>query len=611
MTKKLKVKSPKDFSKWFKRGANGAITFFGVPANTILVVFGVILLLLNIAPIVSLLVKAFTEYSTVGYGKFTWDNFKAIFDWAGSDTSVGFFWRPFGRSLLISVIACVFSVLFGGLTAYLIARTNLKFKRFISAVFIFPYIMPQWTLAMFWKNLFISTNCTAGYAGELQALTGIAMPEWWVFGMFPIALVLGLHYAPFAYILLGGVLQNMDSNLEEAASILGIPRWKCFFKITLPMLKPAILSTVLLVFSSAMSSYSVAVKLGNPINYYVLATQMQALITGSGGMLAGWGSVVAIVMIVIGVFLLILNQLQTGSRKQFTTVTGKSGQISKNNLGKAGKWIVGIVMSFAVAFFCIGPMVSFFLESLLWNPGDFSGGLTFRAWTSKTPISTNDFVGFFFEKKVGAALKGSIVLSVVCALSAGASGFLIGYAISKKRKSKYSGFVNGLAFFPYLLPSIALSQCFYLLGVNMGLTGAWMLVGIVLGTIKYIPMASRSSLNAMMQLSNEIEEAGIIQGIPWWKLMLRIVFPIQKAAIISGFLLPFISCMREYDLFVFIGSDQFTLTRFMFQLGSDGVPALENAANFVLIAIILLVNWLTNLLTGASIDKGLGGKTNA
>lgn len=328
-------------------------------------------------------------------------------------------------------------------------------------------------------------------------------------------------------------------------------------------------------------------------------------------MLAGWGSVVAIVMIVIGVFLLILNQLQTGSRKQFTTVTGKSGQISKNNLGKAGKWIVGIVMSFAVAFFCIGPMVSFFLESLLWNPGDFSGGLTFRAWTSKTPISTNDFVGFFFEKKVGAALKGSIVLSVVCALSAGASGFLIGYAISKKRKSKYSGFVNGLAFFPYLLPSIALSQCFYLLGVNMGLTGAWMLVGIVLGTIKYIPMASRSSLNAMMQLSNEIEEAGIIQGIPWWKRMLRIVFPIQKAAIISGFLLPFISCMREYDLFVFIGSDQFTLTRFMFQLGSDGVPALENAANFVLIAIILLVNWLTNLLTGASIDKGLGGKTNA
>ena len=74
----------------------------------------------------------------------------------------------------------------------------------------------------------------------------------------------------------------MDSNLEEAATILGIPRWKSFTKVTIPLLKPAILSTILLVFSSAMSSYSVAVTLGNPVNYYVLATRMQAMLSGSG-----------------------------------------------------------------------------------------------------------------------------------------------------------------------------------------------------------------------------------------------------------------------------------------------------------------------------------------
>ena len=140
------------------------------------------------------------------------------------------------------------------------------------------------------------------------------------------------------------------------------------------------------------------------------------------------------------------------------------------------------------------------------------------------------------------------------------------------------------------------------------MAGAWIIVGALLGTVKYIPMASRSSLNAMMQLSNEIEEAGIIQGVPWRKRITRIVFPIQKSAIISGFLLPFISCMREYDLFVFIGNDRFTLTKFMFQLSADGCPALENAANFVLIAIVLGINWLTTILTGESIDKGLGGK---
>jgi len=598
--------TPNPFIKKVKRGVNTTLTFFGVPANTILVFFGVVLLLLNVYPIISLLMKSFTAYAVVGYGDFTFNNFSKVFDW-NNDTSVGYFWKPFGRSLLVSTLACVFAILFGGVTAYLLARTNMKMKRFISATFIFPYIMPQWTLALFWKNLFISTACNSGHVGEFQALFGWAAPEWFVYGPFPIALILGLHYAPFAYILMGGVLQNMDSNLEEAATILGIPRWKSFTKVTIPLLKPAILSTILLVFSSAMSSYSVAVTLGNPVNYYVLATRMQAMLSGSGRN-AGQGYVMALVLILIGLVILAINQAQTGSRKQFTTVSGKSGQITKNNLGKFGKWFWGILISLLVVFFCVGPMVSFFLESLLPNPGDYSSGISWAAWISSEPLSTNDFVGFFHEKKIWLALRGSVVLSLCCGLTAGLSGLLIGYAVSKKRKSKGARFVNGLAFFPYLMPSLALSVTFYLMGLNLSMAGSWLFVAVLLGTVKYIPMASRSSLNAMMQLSGEIEEAGVIQHIPWWKRMTRIIFPIQKSAFISGFLLPFISCMREYDLFVFIGNDQMTLTKFMFQLDADGVPALENAANLALIVIILLVNWLTNILTGASIDKGVGGK---
>ena len=69
--------------------------------------------------------------------------------------------------------------------------------------------------------------------------------------------VLGLHYAPFAYILIGGIFRNMDANLEEAATILDTPKWKTMCKITLPMVKPAILSTILLVFGSSMGSYPV------------------------------------------------------------------------------------------------------------------------------------------------------------------------------------------------------------------------------------------------------------------------------------------------------------------------------------------------------------------
>ena len=274
------------FMKVVKRGATKTLTFLGVPANSILVIFAVLLLLLNTIPLFTILISSFTapadniipagdwditvwnvwergEREYLKEGQFTLYNWWSIL--FSKDLAVGNFWLPLARSLLVSTFACIFSIAFGGLMAFLITRTNMPFKKFIGAIFIFPYIMPQWTLALFWKNFFITTNFTA-YGGELQALTGIIAPDWMVYGWFPIAMVLGLHYTPFAYILIGGVLQNMDSNLEEAATILNIPRWKRFTKVTIPMLKPALFSTILLVFSSAMSSYSVPTTLGNPVN---------------------------------------------------------------------------------------------------------------------------------------------------------------------------------------------------------------------------------------------------------------------------------------------------------------------------------------------------------
>ena len=594
-----------------KKAMNRGLSFFGLPANSILVIFGVLLLILTFVPLIYVVIDSFTvhvmEAPSLGLaeGSFTFAHWQEVF--AGKN-SISYFWEPLGNSLLVSVLSCIFAILFGGAVAYLVTRTNMPFKKFVSSVFIFPYIMPQWTLALFWKNFFISTNCAGGYVGELQALTGFASPQWLVYGAFPISLVLGLHYAPFAYILIGGILRNMDANLEEAATILNIPRHKIFTHITVPILKPAILSTVLLVFSSAMSSYPVATTLGKPINYQVLATQLNVMLQGgrySGE--AGMGAIISLVLIAIGVVILLLNNATTGSRKQYTTVSGKSGQVSKNNLGKVGKWVVAVILSIIVLFFCIGPMVSFIFESLLPNSGDYSIGFTTKWWTSQE-VLRNGYKGVFYSPEIWSALGGSIALSLVCSLFAGTFGLLIGYAVSKKRKSKLAQGVNSLAFLPYLLPSISLSAIFFMVGLNISwLYATPFLLCAIVGVVKYIPFASRSSLNAMLQLSNEIEEAAMIQNIPWWKRMVRIVFPIQKSSFLSGYLLPFISCMRELSLFVLIAPTGMLLTTLMFQLEETGLPALENAANLILVVVILIFNWLINKITGASLDKGIGG----
>ena len=491
-----------------KKAMNKGITFFGLPANSILVIFGVLLLILTFVPLIYVVIDSFTvhimEAPALGLatGSFTFAHWQEVF--AGKN-SVSYFWKPLGNSLLVSVLSCIFAIVFGGGVAYLITRTNMPFKKFISSVFIFPYIMPQWTLALFWKNFFISTNCAGGYMGELQALTGFASPEWLVYGAFPISLVLGLHYAPFAYILIGGILRNMDANLEEAATILNVPRRKIFTHITVPILKPALLSTVLLVFSSAMSSYPVATTLGKPINYQVLATQLNVMLQGGKySSEAGMGAIISLILIAIGVVILMLNTVTTGSRKQYTTVSGKSGQVSKNNLGKFGKWVIAVVLSIIVLFFCIGPMISFIFESLLPNSGDYSIGFTTR-WRTSKEVLRNGFKGVFYTPEIWSALGGSIALSLVCSLFAGTFGLLIGYAVSKKRKSKLAQGVNALAFLPYLLPSISLSAIFFMVSLNINwLYATPFLLCAIVGIVKYIPFASRRVLSNIFHLLVEV-----------------------------------------------------------------------------------------------------------
>ena len=111
----------------------------------------------------------------------------------------------------------------------------------------------------------------------------------------------------------------------------------------------------------------------------------------------------------------------------------------------------------------------------------------------------------------------------------------------------------------------------------------------------------------MMQLSGEIEEAAIIVGAPWGKRMTRILFPIQKASFISGYLLPFVSCMRELSLFILLTTSGTLITTLLSYFDEKAVTQMSNGINLLIVIIVLLVNFITNKLTGASIDKGVGG----
>ncbi len=593
---------------------NSIKTYLSKPQNIILILTGILVTFTTIAPIVAIIRDTLTIHpgtidqhlsgKTSGY---TLVNYVDLFTSRLAKTNL---WTPLWNTTILAIGACTFAILFGGTFAYLVTRTNMAFKKYLSSIFIFPYIMPQWTLAVVWQNLFNSNAVTGTSNGLLASLFGINMPAWWCVGMFPSIVVLGMHYAPFAYILIGGIFKNMDANLEEAATILDTPRWKIFTRVTIPMVKPAILSTILLVVGSTIGSY--------PVPHYLGLTTLATKYVSMNDKYTGEASIIAIIMMLFGVAIMYLNQRSLHSRKSYTTVTGKSGQITKVNLGKSGRYVIAVIFVFITFFTSIFPIISFAFETFLPNPGDYSflytgntNNLTTKWWLTSENITENGMygqMGILHNKMIWNAFKGTVMVAVICCLTAGTIGTLIGYAVSKNRHGKLASYVNSMAFLPYLMPSVAVGAAYFILfssgKVNLFNTYTAL---IIVGTVKYIPFASRSSLNSMLQLSNEIEESAIIQDVPWIKRMTRIIIPIQKSSIVSGFLLPFMTCLRELSLFMLLCVQGFILSTTLDYFDEMGLYAFSSGINLILIVTILISNFVVNKITGASLDEGIGG----
>ena len=601
-------------SKSMKVKLNSIKTYLSKPQNIILILTGILVTFTTIAPIVAIIKDTITihpgtidQYLTGKVDGYTLANYTDLFTSKLAKTNL---WTPLINTTILAIGACTFAILFGGIFAYLITRTNMAFKKYLSSIFIFPYIMPQWTLAVVWQNLFNSNAVTKTSNGLLASLFNINMPAWWCIGLFPCIIVLGMHYAPFAYILIGGIFKNMDANLEEAATILDTPRWKIFTRVTIPMVKPAILSTILLVAGSTIGSY--------PVPHYLGLTTLATKYVSMNDKYTGEASIIAIIMMLFGVAIMYLNQKSLHSRKSYTTVTGKSGQITKVNLGKVGRYVIAIVFIITTFFTSIYPIISFAFETFLPNPGDYSflytgnvNNLTTKWWITSENITENGMygqMGILHNKMIWTAFKGTILVAIICCLTAGTIGTLIGYAVSKNRRGKLASYVNSMAFLPYLMPSVAVGAAYFILfsSGKMNLFNTYLAL-VIVGTVKYIPFASRSSLNSMLQLSNEIEESAIIQDIPWVKRMTRIIIPIQKSSIVSGFLLPFMTCLRELSLFMLLCVQGFILSTTLDYFDEMGLYAFSSGINLILIITILISNFVINKITGASLDEGIGG----
>jgi iron(III) transport system permease protein len=517
-------------------------------------------------------------------------------------------YTPLQHSLTIAIGATLLALLIGGSLAWLVVRTDMPGRKLVNQLALIPYIMPSWTLAQAWL-VFFKNRLSGGTPGVFEFLVGQSPPSWLAYGPVPIIICSALHYYTFFFLFVSAALMSIDSNLEEAGELMGASRWRILRKITFPLVLPAILSGFIMTFSKVMGTFGGPNILGTPVRYYVVATMIRGSM-GVGDTADGF--VLAIVLILFSVVTISLNQRLIGTRKSYETIGGRGfvAQISK--LGRMKYAVRTAVIIFQVLVIVI-PLGLLILSSVMLRDGNYSlSNLSLQHWIgARNTIYNHGEPGVLLNPKIYQTAWNSIKLSLYTAFFTALLGIILGYAIVKGRGTRLSKLVEQLAFIPYVIPGIAFGAVYIAmfikpLGPIPALYGTFALL-VIVSVAKHIPYSSRSGVSAMMQVGRELEEAGQIAGANVWQRFRRLIFPLTSAGFVSGFLLTFITTMRELSLIILLVTPQTQVlaSQTMFYI-ENGDGQMANIVILILIALVAIGNFIISRFRGGSLKKGLG-----
>ncbi len=515
--------------------------------------------------------------------------------------------EPLFHSLTVGFFVTIISVPLGALMAWLMVRTDLPAKGLLSALILIPYMIPSWCKALSWLTVF-RTPKYGGYYGLLTGL-GVPVPEWLAYGPIAIILVMVLHYYAFSYIMVSGALRSINSELEEMGEIQGANKLQILKSITLPLVLPSILSATIMTISKSIGTYGVAARLGNTIQYYVLATKMKYFLESQ--QTAAVGYIFSMLMIALAAGTILINQKLIGTRKSYATIGGKGTRSNLIPLGGA-KWPMLIFLTIFIIVAMFMPLFFLVMESFQIIPGKGYGpdNLTLYAWIGALENAPNEQFnqpGLFQNPEFFRSLWNTVKLSVIGSLVTAVFGQFFGYITTRGRGKWYGNAVEQLIFIPYLMPGVAFAAIYYSLASNYApiLVGSFTLV-LIVSIVKHFPFASRSGSSNMMQISVELEEAATINGAGFWRRILSIVIPLAKGGFLSGFLLSFISIAKELDLIAILmtNQDNYTLSFLSFNYSKEAMPQVADAICIIIIAFILITNRIADKF-GGNVSKSM------
>ena len=472
------------------------------------------------------------------YGKetgLTMDIFKRIFSMKSFRTAIL-------NTLKVGFAVGIFSTILGLLFAYVEVYVKVRSK-FMGGLFqvvsMLPVVSPPFVLSLSMIMLFGKAGIITRYLLKIYDNS--------VYGFWGITIVQTLTFFPVCYMMLKGLLKNIDPSLEEAARDMGASRSRVFLDVTWPLILPGLGNAFLVTFIESIADFANPMIIGG--SYDTLATTIYLQITGAYDKEGAAAMAVVLLTITLAMYLV---QKYILEAKTAATLTGKASRarmlIEDKSVTVPLTIVCSLIALFVIMMYICVPF-----------------GALFNTWGYDFSLTTKWFVRVFEKYKGFKAFRDSFLLSLASAPITALLSMIISYLVVK-RKFKAKGFIEFVSMLAMAVPGTVLGIG-YIRGFVNGVFGTGFLSGIygsaailiIVFVVRSLPTGTRSGISALRQIDKSIEESAYDMGADSFRVFMTVTLPLIKDSFLSGLVTAFVRSITAISAIILLVTPQFLL----------------------------------------------------
>lgn len=441
-------------------------------------------------------------------------------------------------TLVVSLLVAALATLAGVALAWLTSRTDLPARAMMEIGIIAPLFLSPFVGAIAWLVLGspragMLNVIAAEWFGATGPVINVATPA-------GIVLIMALYYVPYAYLTVSSALRNMDPALEEASYLNGSGVLATAVRVTLPVVRPSLISAFFFVFVLAAGTFAIPAALDRISQLRFLAVDV---FQASATYPIDYGTSAAIGTLLFWISVLGVAAYRFASRaaRRFVTVTARGYRI---RLVRLRGWAAP-----SVALVVLYVLLSIVLPylALLYSAFARPGGSIF------SPVLTAaNATAVASSREVAGAMRNTLEVGLITPTLCVALGLIVAYAVRRVRV-RGAGALDYITMFSIAVPGIVFGSGVFWTYVITPIYGTvWVLVLAFIAS--YLPFAYRISDTALLQIDRSLEEASALCGAGHARTLTRVTLMLVKPALLSAWIMVFIFAVREISAAVLLTS---------------------------------------------------------